>query len=339
MRWTALLLVAAALAAGCDVGGEEAEPPGQPTDRATTAEPAPETTATEPGESPSLVWVGVEDGGEVVLVDVAAGKVVERHDVPGPPHNVTVASDGTAAAALYGGDHLALVGTRGAVAVELGATPHDVKAVGGLFVVANEAARRIDLVRRERRVASISLKAEPHDLAVASGGRSIWVTLNGTDELAVIDLPGRRVERYVSTGQSPHDILFSPGGQLWVTDWEGPVHVFRADGKLRRSVELGEEAHHLAFTPDGRQAWITDHGVNRVFVVDTWSLRVVASLAVPGAPHHVAVTADGSLAAVADHDNGTLIVYDGRRHKRVRTIEIGPGPHGVWAVPTDAPPK
>jgi YVTN family beta-propeller protein len=165
------------------------------------------------------------------------------------------------------------------------------------------------------------------------------VTLNGTDELAVVDLRRRRVERYASTGQSPHDILFSPAGELWVTDWSGPVHVFRADGKLRASVELGEEAHHLAFTPDGHQAWITDHGVNRVFVVDTRSLRVIASLAVPGAPHHVAVTADGSLAAVADHDNGTLIVYDVRRHKRVRTIEVGPGPHGVWAVPADAPPR
>src|SRR5918999_1193828 len=305
MRWTAPLLVAVALAAGCDVGGEEAAPPAQPTERTTTTEPAPETTTAEPEETPSLVWVGVEDADALVLVDVA--------------------SDGTAAAALYGGDHLALVGTRSAVAVELGATPHDVKAVGGLFVVANEAARRIELVRRDRRVASVSLKAEPHDLAVSSGGRSIWVTLNGTDELAVVDLRRRRVERYASTGQSPHDILFSPAGELWVTDWSGPVHVFRADGKLRASVELGEEAHHLAFTPDGHQAWITDHGVNRVFVVDTRSLRVIASLAVPGAPHHVAVTADGSLAAVADHDNGTLIVYDVRRHKRVRTIEVGPG--------------
>lgn len=339
MRWTVPLLVAASLAAGCDLGGEDAEPSAQATERTTTAEPAPETTTAQPEDAQSLVWVGVEDAGEIVLVDLAAGKVVERHDVPGPPHNVTVARDGTAAAALYGGDHLATVGRDGLAAVELGATPHDVKAVGGLFVVANEADRRIDLVRGNRHVASISLKAEPHDLAVAPGGRSLWVTLNGTDELAVVDLRERHVERYVPTGQSPHDILFSPGGQLWVTDWQGPVHVFRADGKLRRSVELGEEAHHLAFTPDGREAWITDHGVNKAFVVDTRSLRVVASLAVPGAPHHVAVTADGSLAAVADHDNGTLVVYDVRRRKNVRTIEVGPGPHGVWAVPADAPPR
>jgi DNA-binding beta-propeller fold protein YncE len=339
MRWTVPLLVAVSLAAGCDLGGDDAEPSAQPTDRTTTAEPAPETTAAEPDEGSSLVWVGVEDADELVLVDVEAGKVVERHEVPGPPHNVTVARDGTAAAALYGGDHLVTVGRDRLAAVDLGATPHDVKAVGRLFVVANEAAKRIDIVRGRRHTGSISLRAEPHDLAVAPDGRSLWITLNGTDELAVVNLRERRATRYVSTGQSPHDILFSPGGQLWVTDWQGPVHVFRADGKLRRSVELGEEAHHLAFTPDGREAWITDHGVNKAFVVDTRSLRVVASLAVPGAPHHVAVTADGSLAAVADHDNGTLVVYDVRRRKNVRTIEVGPGPHGVWAVPADARPR
>lgn len=334
MRWTAPLLAALALALGCELDGNQAEGPAQPAETAATTEPASAPTSTEAKDAPSRVWVGVEDADQLVLVDLVAGTVVERHRLPGPPHNVTVGDDGTAAAALYGGDHLALVRAGRAATVELGTTPHDVKYVDGLFVVANEAARRLDLVRRNRHVASISLKAEPHDLAVAPNGRSLWVTLNGTDELAVVDLREHRVARYVATGQSPHDILFSPSGQLWVTDWSGPVHVFRSDGKLRRSVELGEEAHHLAFTPDGREAWITDHGVNRTFVVATRSLRVVASLAVPGAPHHVAVTADGSLAAVADHDNGTLVVFDVVRRKPVRTIEVGPGPHGVWAVPT-----
>lgn len=336
MRWTAPLLAALALAAGCDLGGEDDARPAQPAERTETAEPAPETTETQPEEAAARVWVGVEDADELVLVDLVAGAVVERHDLPGPPHNVTVAADGTAAAALYGGDHLALLRRGRVAAVELGATPHDVKAVDGLFLIANEAAQRIDVVRDRRRVASISLKAEPHDLAVAPGGRTAWVTLNGRDELAVVDLGARRVKRYVGTGKSPHDILFAPDGRLWTTDWNGPVHVFSRRGELVRSIALGEEAHHLAFTPDGTEAWITDHGVDRVFVVDTSALAVVASLRVSGAPHHVAITPDGTLAAVADHDNGTLVVYGVRERKRTRTIEVGPGPHGVWAVPGQA---
>jgi DNA-binding beta-propeller fold protein YncE len=116
------------------------------------------------------------------------------------------------------------------------------------------------------------------------------------------------------------------------------VHVFDRRGHLRGSVELGEESHHLTFTPDGRQAWITDHAASRIFVVGTRSLRVIAALPVSGAPHHVAITPDGALAAVAAHESGTVIVYDVKRRSRVNVIEIGAGPHGVWAVPAEQSP-
>lgn len=289
--------------------------------------------AGEAEEKPrALVWVALEDANQVVLVDVAKGKVLARHDTPGGPHNITVAADGTAAATLYGSDRLVLVGARKARFLELGGTPHDVKTARELLVVANEAARRLDLVEGGKHVASIDLKTEPHDLAIVPDGERAWVTLNGTDELAVVDLAARRVIRYIATGQRPHDILVAPDGKLWVTDWSGPVNVFDRRGKLRARIALGDESHHLAFTPNGKQAWITDHAANRIFIVDARRLELVDSLRVSGGLHHVAITADGRLAAVADHDNGTVSVYDVKRRTRVRTVHVGAGPHGVWTA-------
>jgi DNA-binding beta-propeller fold protein YncE len=294
----------------------------------------PPSEAGEAEEKPrALLWVALEDANQVVLVDIAKGKVLARHDTPGGPHNITVAADGTAAATLYAGDRLVLARRGKASFVELGATPHDVKAAGKLFVVANEAARRLDLVEGGKHAGSIDLKAEPHDLAIAPEGDRAWVTLNGTDELAVVDLAERRVIRYIATGQRPHDILFAPDGKLWVTDWSGPVHVFDRRGKLRARIALGDESHHLAFTTNGKQAWITDHGANRIFILDARRLKLVDSVQVSGGPHHVAITADGRLAAVADHDNGTVSIYDVKRRTRVRTVRVGAGPHGVWMAP------
>jgi sugar lactone lactonase YvrE len=345
-RWCAALLGGLALllfASSCS-GDEPRQQAEQKSERKQPTETGPQAgQGQESGARPrdpqrklrTLVWVGVEDADQLALVDIARAKVVARHDTPGGPHNVTVAGDGTAAAALYGSDRLALVRRGKAQLVDLGGTPHDVKAAGDLFSVANEAARRLDLVKGGDHATSIDLKAEPHDLAIAPGGGRAWVTLNGTDELAIVDLRARRVERYAPTGKSPHDILFAPDGRLWVTDWDGPVHVFDGRGKLRGKVGLGEESHHLAFTPDGRQAWITDHGANRIFVVDARSLELIDSLRVSGGPHHVAITPDGALAAVADHDKGTVVVYDVKRRTRVRTLHVGSGPHGVWAVPAE----
>jgi DNA-binding beta-propeller fold protein YncE len=322
-------------------GSEQAPPREQETETDARAGETEERTTTSAApaaperEARPLVWVGVEDADEVALVDIRSGKVVARHDTPGGPHNVTVADDGTAAAALYASDRLALIRRRNVQLLELGGTPHDVKATGDLFAVANEAARRIDLIRRGRQSGSIGLKAEPHDLALAPGGERAWVTLNGTDELAIVDLRARRVVRYFNTAGRPHDILFAPDGRVWVTDWSGPVHVFDRQGRLQGRVALARESHHLAFTPDGRQAWITDHAARRIFVVDARRLERIASLPMRGAPHHVAITPSGTLAAVADHDNGTLAVYDVRRRALVRTVRVGAGPHGVWAVPAD----
>ncbi len=279
------------------------------------------------------MWVAVEDAERTVLVDVARRRVVERYRTPGGPHNLTAVAEGTVAVALWASDRVALVEVGTVRFVWLGGAPHDVKAAGDLLVVANRGAGRVDRLTADGdRRRSVRLRALPHDLAVTPGGRRAWVTLEGSDDLAVVDLRRGRLVRYVGTGVAPHDLLFAPDGRLWVTDWEGALHVFRGD-RLVRTLPLGVEAHHLAFSPDGRRAWVTDHGARRVYVLSVRPVRLLRSLPFPGEPHHVAVTADGRWAVVADHAGGRLVVYRTDRYRRAAVIAVGAGPHGVWAVP------
>jgi DNA-binding beta-propeller fold protein YncE len=309
----------------CSPGREPGE--ASPTSDADPAEAAPISTA----EDAALLWVAVEDARELVLVDVAARRVVQRHGVPGRPHNLTVAPNGTAVTTLQRAGTVALVGKGSVVTVELGGSPHDVKATDDGFVVTNEGSRRLDLLAEDgEREHTIDLKANPHDVAVRSS--VAWVSLDGTDEIAVVDLRRRKVDRYLTTGKRPHDLRFDGEGRGWVTDWNGTLHVFDARGELVKTLTLGSEAHHLAFTADGDEAWVTDHGTSRTYVVSTESLEVRDTLPIPGAPHHVALTPNGRWAGVADHDRGTLVVFDARDPKKSVTIEVGPGPHGVWAA-------
>lgn len=201
------------------------------------------------------------------------------------------------------------------------------------MVVANEGAARIDVLSaRGDRLGSIELVARPHDLALMPDGRTAWVTLDDTDRVALVDVQDLAVRRYVSTGHSPHDVLVAPDGRIWVTDWGGALHLLSPQGEVVRSVPLGIEAHHLAFTPDGREGGSVNHGTHRVYVLDVRTLDVLASPRIHGAPHHLAITGDGRFAAVADHDNGTLVVFDVARRRPVGEVKVGPGPHGVWAA-------
>jgi len=322
------VLVAAMLAGACSPA---TQPP---------SSPAPER---EPGATPraqgsdATLWVAVEDASELVLVDVASKRVTTRVRVPGRPHNLTVGANGVVAATLQRAGTVALVQNGSVSTVELGGSPHDVKATRDGLVVTNEGAGRLDLLSSGgEHVGEIPLRANPHDVAVRQD--TAWVSLGGTDQIAVVDLQRREVLRYLTTGKRPHDLLFAADGRAWVTDWDGSMHVFDEQGELVKTLELGSEAHHLTFTPDGLHAWVIDHGTHGVYVVSTRTLEVLDTLPIPGAPHHVAVTPDGRWAGVADHDRGTLVLFDVRERGRVATIPVGPGPHGVWAPGTRGAP-
>jgi DNA-binding beta-propeller fold protein YncE len=278
----------------------------------------------------------VEKGGGIVEVDVARQKVVRRFRTGGGPHNLTVGPDGTVAATLYGSDAIVLVRQGRLTRVTLGGRPHDVKIARKKVVVANEGAARLDLVSvGGERLGKIPLRANPHDIAVQPGTDRVWASLDGNDRLAVADLSTGRV-RYIPTGDRPHDLLFAPDGRLFVTDWSGALHVFSKTGKALGTVALGRQSHHLAFTPNGRQVWVTDNALHRIFVVATAGLRILARIRFPGAPHHVAITPDGRVAVVADNTRGSLVIYRVATRRRIGSVAVGQGPHGIWAVPVSA---
>lgn len=277
------------------------------------------------------MWVANEVGRSLSNVDVVAGGVLEQHDTSGRPHNITVGDAGFVAATLPGEGLLQLFYPgSGERVVTLGGQPHDVKAVGSRLVVANEGSATIHILESDgRRVDDIALPAQPHDLAVSPDGRTAWVSLDGSDRLAEVDLQRAVVRRLVPTGASPHDLLFSPAGELWVTDWNGPVSVYSAEGELRARIDLGPQSHHLAFTADGSQGWITDNSAGQVFVVDTGRRTLLATLSTPGAPHHIAIV-DGRAAVAVD--TGATVVYDVAGRTETARVPTGSGPHGVAAA-------
>lgn len=320
------ILAVLAVGAGCGRSS-----PGE-SDR--SAAPSGATGSALGGKAPQRVWVALENGQKLARVDVRAGRVLRKVDVSDGPHNLVVNGAGTVAATLWGNQRVVVVRNGSGKEIYLGGAPHDVKMGGARIVVANQGSNRLQLLSLTgRRRGEILLSADPHDVAIAPNGSIAWATLEGSDRLVRVSLKSKEVLRYVPTGRSPHDLLFSPTGRLWVTDWNGALHVFSRKGRHIKSRALGDEAHHLAFTPDGRQAWVTDHEAGRIFVLSTRTLKVLKRFPIRGAPHHVTITRDGKKAVVADHDRDMLLVYRVATLKRVRKIPVGDGPHGIWDAP------
>ncbi|MDT8340782.1 MAG: YncE family protein [Longimicrobiales bacterium] len=76
---------------------------------------------------------------------------------------------------------------------------------------------------------------------------------------------------------------------------------------VRASLDVGLNPHQIAFSEDGRTAWIAAAGSDAVTVVDVPGLRVVGSIPVPGVPLGVVPTPDGLDLAVARFGAGGVV--------------------------------
>lgn len=266
----------------------------------------------------------------LVAVDVVAGTVVARVAIPAPAHNVTVASDGRVAATTQSAGSVVVVGADGAPFVaRVGGSPHDVKPTDDGFVVANAAGRRLDVLGQTGSPAgTVALPGSPHDLTVVGG--TVWVTLDDSDRVLVVDLARRAVAREVATGRRAHDLLAGSDDRVWVTDLDGGLFPVEGD-EVGAPVAIGREAHHLAFAVGSGELWVSDSPGRALTVVDAVGGTAVDTIRLEGSPHHLAAVA--GRVAVADNTNGRLLVFDERTRQQVASVAVGPRPHGAAVAP------
>jgi len=199
------------------------------------------------------IYVSNEDRGEVSVVDVAEGRVLRSIKVGGEPEGVTIAPDG----------HLAYVAAEASNEVYVIATDRDEVIArvptsarprtiafnpdGSLALVAAENGGAVHLLDRSRaELATIRTgppEARPMGVTFSPDGRRAFVTNGREGSIAVIDIPGRRVERAIpAVGARPWGIdITRDGKKLFVA--AGPdvavVDVARSEVVARIGVGKG----------------------------------------------------------------------------------------------------
>jgi YVTN family beta-propeller protein len=142
----------------------------------------------------------------------------------------------------------------------------------------------------------------PTFITVSPDDRRLYVACNTGNTLQAWDAASFRKVGEVKVGKGAYNVEPSPDGKLIVVTNKKDRSVSVVDAaslrELARVPTSKPVVHGIAFSPDGRVAYISCESVGSdpgaVDVLDLATLKVVASISVPGQPTGIAVRPVGS---------------------------------------------
>lgn len=149
--------------------------------------------------------------------------------------------------------------------VETGQGPDDaiIEPRSGLLVVMDHKGGTLTLIdaKAHKAVGTIAVGGTLEAAAVDGAGR-LFVNVEDKNQIAVVDIPGRRVlALYDLKGcEGPTGIAYAPGDKLLISSCDGIAEIVQAGtGKVVRQIRIGDGAdgvaydagRHLAFVPAG----------------------------------------------------------------------------------------
>jgi YVTN family beta-propeller protein len=190
----------------------------------------------------------------------------------------------------------------------------------------------IDTTSNEE-VATVEVGPGPHGMAVTSNGKRGYVANYGTFD--------------PMTG-NPTSLLNTVSVLKLLTsipEDDGDDDAARPPKEVAR-VEVGFGPLAVAVTPDRREVYVTNFGIDKVLnpqvpgeeghtvsVIKTASNKVVATIEVGTLPAGIAITPDGKRAYVTNRRDATVSVIDTKTHTVLTTVPVGYHPANVAISP------
>jgi YVTN family beta-propeller protein len=132
--------------------------------------------------------------------------------------------------------------------------------------------------------------------------------------------------------KTPLNMAVRPGsGELWVTleASDGVAIIDMQTGRRSAEIGTGSAATGVAFTPDGRRAFVSNRQDDTVSVIDAGQRKVVATLRTGDEPHGLLCDKAGKYLYVLNTSSEDIHVYDAAALKFVKRLAAGRGP---WAA-------
>jgi DNA-binding beta-propeller fold protein YncE len=196
--------------------------------------------------------------------------------------------------------------------------------------------------------------ATTHDLELSADGNTLYVTCSETDEIALVDVRTRAVQRLAvadAPGQplapaySPYAAVRAPADDsLWIScDTSDELRVYDAHaGRMdpMRTVALHGVPQFGDFLDDGSTLVMPQRSPDRLSFIDTAHAREVAVVPLPSAAclnARNALVVSGVVYVVCEGDHqslpGSLVAVDVSSHALLGTLELGLFPTAIALAP------
>ncbi len=292
--------------------------------------------AAQPAGATGLAFVVNSGGASISIVDMGAEKEVRRIPALREPHHLALSPDGRELLVgdTVGNELLFLDPATGVVKrrtpvadpYQLGFSPD------GRWLTVNGLARnQVDVydAATMRLAKRFPLSSMPSHLAYAPDSSMVYVSLQGTDRLAAIDLTRMAVVWDVPVGKTPAGVMWHLG-KILVADMgaDDIAVVDPIDGRVERRIHVGKGAHQLFLSPDGSLIYVNARVDGSTTALDARTLEVKRVYKIPGGPDCIDFAPDGKLwitrrwaekVAVLDPKTGAT-----------DTIDVGRSPHGIF---------
>jgi len=202
----------------------------------------------------------------------------------------------------------------------------------------------VDVAGMTQLFALIQLTQPGEDWALSADQERLFVTLPGSNQVAVTEIDGFDVAQHLDAGQNPMRIAFQPDERyLWVGNdaaepTESGVTAIDPQGlTVVAQIPTGTGQHELAFSSDSRYLYVTNSGDGTLSLIDTQELEQVREVEIGRGPVAVDVSELNGTVYVADAGTGAIVALEGESLEKLAEMQSAPGlvalrfaPGGRW---------